>query len=197
MLKEIVETVLPDDGVIGMLKQDHRKVEQLFEQFETSRKENDRRTMLHAMEQALRELEVHAAIEEEMVYPAIRCKIDDEQVMDEAVEEHHVAHVLIGELRRMRSGDDRYAAKFKVLAESVKHHVKEEESQVFPKAREAKFETSDMKDRVMRRKQQLLQGSSASRAATASRSRSRGRKGTRRAVRRSRSARTTRRARAA
>jgi hemerythrin superfamily protein len=188
MLKEFMEKVLPSDGIIGMLKQDHRKVESLFEQFEKAQEAKDRRTMLQSIEQAVRELQVHAAIEEEIIYPAMRSKIDDEKLMNEALEEHHVAHVLIDELQGMSQSDKRYAAKFKVLAESVKHHVKEEESQLFPKAEKTEFETRQLQERVLQRKQQLLKGKPAHRTRTTGRMKS---------ARRSRPARGTRRQRAA
>jgi hemerythrin superfamily protein len=190
MLKALIEKVLSSDGVIGMLKDDHRKVEKLFEEFEDAQEEKDRGTMLRAIQEALKELEVHAAIEEEIVYPAMRQEIDDEMLMDEALEEHHVAHVLIDELRAMSSTDKRYAAKFKVLAESIKHHVKEEESELFPKAAETDFETPQLKERVLARKQQLLTGKSDSRSRTTAKMKNR-------TGRRSRSARGTRRQRAA
>jgi hypothetical protein len=84
--------------------------------------------------------------------------MDEEEVMDEAIEEHHVAHLLIGELKSMSPSDDRYDAKFKVLAESVKHHIKEEESQVFPKADPSSLETSEFHREVMERRKELLAG---------------------------------------
>jgi hemerythrin superfamily protein len=136
---------MPSGGVVGMLKADHRKVERLFEEFE---KATDRRTKTRIVQQALKELDVHTALEEEIIYPAIRAKIDDEDIMDEALEEHHVAHVLMEELKGMQPSDDRYDAKFTVLAESVKHHVKEEESQVLPKAEEMEVDSPELQDQV-------------------------------------------------
>jgi hemerythrin superfamily protein len=155
MLKEMISKVMPSGGVVGMLKADHRKVEGLFKEFEQAK---DRRTKIRIIQHALQELEVHAALEEELIYPAIRAKIDDEEIMDEAVEEHHVAHVLIDELKAMQSSDDRYDAKFKVLAESIKHHVKEEESQVLPKAEELEIDSPEFQERVSERKEALMAG---------------------------------------
>ena len=83
---------------------------------------------------ALMELEVHSKLEEELIYPAIRAEIDDDDLMDEALEEHHVVHGLLGELKKMKPSDERYDAKFTVLAENVRHHIKEEESDMFPMA---------------------------------------------------------------
>ena len=178
MLKEMLSKVLPSGGVIGMLKADHRKVEGLFQEFEHA---TDRRTKTRIVQQALQELRVHTALEEEIIYPAIRAKIDDEDIMDEAWEEHHIAHVLMDELTAMQPSDDRYDAKFKVLAESVKHHVKEEESQVLAKAEELEIDSPQLQERVSTRKQRLLAGDGrAKRRRTASaRRRSPGRRVTR------------------
>jgi hypothetical protein len=124
----------------------------------------------------LKELDVHTALEEEIIYPAIRAKIEDEDIMDEALEEHHVAHVLIEELKVMQPSDDRYDAKFTVLAESVKHHVKEEESQVLPKAEKMEIDSPALQEQVAERKQELLSGAGrpGRRAGVRARTRNRG-----------------------
>ena len=105
-------------------KKDHRKVEELVEEFE---KAEDSRSKTRIIPETLRELEVHSKLEETLIYPAIRAKLEDREVMDEALEEHHVAHVLIKELKRMKIRDERYEAIVTVLGESIKRHVKEEE----------------------------------------------------------------------
>ncbi len=78
--------------VIDMLKEDHQKVKALFAEFENAK---DSRSKQRIVETALMELDVHAKLEEGLIYPAIRPEIDDEDLMDEALEEHHVVHVLI------------------------------------------------------------------------------------------------------
>ena len=80
------------------------------------------------------ELKIHAMIEEEIFYPAVRRQLS-EDVMNEADEEHHVARVLIAELDRDGRGNDHREAKFTVLAESVRHHIREEEGEMLPKAK--------------------------------------------------------------
>jgi hemerythrin superfamily protein len=180
MLKEMLSKIVPSDGVVGMLKADHRKVEGLFQEFEQA---TDRRTKTRIVQEALKELDIHTALEEDIIYPAIRAKIDDEAIMDEAFEEHHVAHVLMEELKAMRPSDDRFEAKFKVLAESVKHHVKEEESQVLPKAKEMEVDSPELQERVAERKQELLSGRSGRRSTVRARTRTRSR-GTARSKRR-------------
>jgi Hemerythrin HHE cation binding domain len=120
-------------NAIGMLKEDHDKVKDLFERFEET---NGSATKAKIVSEALMELKVHATIEEELFYPALRQSIDDEDgIMDEADEEHHVAKVLIAELEEMVGDEDHWEAKFNVLAESVRHHIKEEEGTMFKEAK--------------------------------------------------------------
>src|SRR5690348_10052164 len=87
----------PSNPVFEMLEHDHEKVKGLFDQFEAAK---DARTKQRIMNTTLLELEVHAKLEESLIYPAIRKKIDADKIMDEALEEHHVAHTLINELKR-------------------------------------------------------------------------------------------------
>jgi len=139
--------------VLDLLKQDHTNVKELFEQFEEAK---DFRSRERIIQQTLFELDIHAKLEETLIYPAIREKIDEDKVMDEALEEHHVAHFLINELKRMRPTDDRYEAKFIVLGESIKHHVKEEESTMFPEAEKADIDWEELSKKVTKRKEDLL-----------------------------------------
>jgi hemerythrin superfamily protein len=138
--------------VFDMLKQDHAKVKQLFEEFE---KTEDSRTKERIIRDTLLELEVHAKLEEMLIYPAIREEIDAEDIMDEALEEHHVAHTLINELKRRTGSKGRYEAKFKVLGESIKHHVKEEEGTMFPEAEKADIDWEALAQEAMERKEAL------------------------------------------
>ncbi len=141
---------------VQMLMDDHRKVEQLSEQFESADSASEKKKIA---QEALQELEVHAAIEEEIFYPAVRKKAGDDgkDMMLEAEEEHHVVHVLVDELKAMRSVTDRYEAKFTVLMENVKHHVKEEEMDMLPKARTLLGDDgAELAERMQKRKQQLM-----------------------------------------
>jgi hemerythrin superfamily protein len=140
---------MPD--AVEMLRQDHRKVQELFEQFEHS---EDSETKKRIVETALTELQVHAALEEEIFYPAVRKEIDEEEKVDEAEEEHHVAKLLISELQKMEPSDDHFDAKFKVLAESVKHHIEEEESEVIPGV-EGEIDGAQLGERMAERKEEL------------------------------------------
>ena len=139
-------------SVTDMLREDHKKVKGLFEEFEQA---TDAKAKQRIVETALTELEVHSKLEEELIYPAIRSEIDDEDLMDEALEEHHVVHGLLGELKKMKASDERYDAKFTVLAENVRHHIKEEESEMFPKAEDCEIDWEALCSQVMKRKEQL------------------------------------------
>ena len=142
--------------VTEMLREDHEKVKDLFEEFENAEEEDEK---LRIVRTALIELEIHATLEEEIFYPAVREHIeeDDEDTMDEALEEHHVAKFIMRELKDMRPGDERFDAKFKVLAESVKHHIEEEESEILPKADEMELDQEQLAEEMKERKEQLQQ----------------------------------------
>ena len=92
-----------------------------------------------------------------MVYPAIAEVIDDEELVKEAREEHHVAKFLIKELRKMDAEDDGFSTKFKVLGELVGHHIEEEEGELFPQAQEGGFEPQSISEEVSKRKARLMQ----------------------------------------
>ena len=145
--------VVGASSVTDMLREDHKKVKGLFEEFEQA---DDAKAKQRIVETALAALEVHAKLEEELIYPAIRPEIDDDDLMDEALEEHHVVHGLLGELKKMKSSDDRYDAKFTVLAENLRHHIKEEESEMFPKAEDCEIDWEALHQQVMKRKDQLM-----------------------------------------
>ena len=141
---------MPD--AIEMLREDHRKVKDLFEEFEKAEEDDEKGRIVHT---ALTALEIHATVEEEIFYPAVREQIDDDDQMDEALEEHHVAKLLIGELQEMKPGDDHFGAKFKVLAESVKHHIEEEETEMLPKAEDADLDQERLGEEMTERKEEL------------------------------------------
>jgi len=115
---------------LALLKKDHQTVNRLFDRFE----KNPSKAIA---DKFLRELAIHSAVEEQLVYPAIRraAKLEeleeaDEKVL-EALEEHHVAKWLLAEIEKLDEDDERFEAKCSVLIESVRHHVKEEEGPLF------------------------------------------------------------------
>jgi hypothetical protein len=139
-------------GVIEMLKEDHQKVKNLFEQFEST--EGSEAAEIAAT--AIMELEIHAELEEKLIYPAIREEIEEDDMMNEAVEEHHLVHVLIKELKKLKPADEIFEAKFKVLGELVKHHIEEEEGEMLPKAEKSDIDWEKLEMTVMKRKEALL-----------------------------------------
>ena len=137
--------------LLAMLKDDHKKVKKLFEEYKSA----NSRKQQEIADTAIHELEVHAALEEELIYPAIREEIDEDALMNEATEEHHLVHVLIGELEKLDPSDESFSAKFTLLGELVKHHVKEEEGEMFPKAQKADLDWDALNEEVHERKEQL------------------------------------------
>jgi hemerythrin-like domain-containing protein len=124
----------PEDA-ISVLKADHRRVEDLFTRFEAAgpRALKTKRSLVDRM---IAELSVHAAIEEAVLYPAARSEVPEtESEVLEALEEHHVVKWELSELEGMAPDDERFGAKITVMTENVRHHVKEEESTLFPALR--------------------------------------------------------------
>jgi len=119
---------------ITILRQDHKTVEKLFKQFEKS--EDDPKGARQIADQVIEELSVHASIEEQVFYPAVRNEMPDaEDDILEALEEHHVVKWLLSEVDGMAPEHERFRAKMTVLIESVRHHVEEEEQTLFPEVR--------------------------------------------------------------
>ncbi len=143
---------------IKLLKDDHQKVKKLFREFESAGDRAYQRKQTLA-EQIFQELDVHAAIEEEIFYPAVEAKANKEglDVVKEAEEEHHVVHVLLGELKAMRAEDENFDAKMTVLIENVEHHIGEEEKEMLPDAKKTLGdELERLGDQMAKRKEALL-----------------------------------------
>ena len=141
---------------VKLLTDDHKKVKKLFKDFEKLTDGNGSTKEKSAIVQEIcMELTVHAKVEEEIFYPAVRESIDDEDLMDEADVEHAGAKSLIAQLETMKPGDDHYDAKVTVLGEYIDHHVKEEQDEMFPKAKRAKVDMAELGERILRRKQEL------------------------------------------
>lgn len=124
------------DG-LKLLEEDHRKVEKLFAQFEEA---GDRahKTKRDICAKVVQELRAHSEMEEKVLYPAAREEVEGtEDVVLESFEEHHVVEQLLDELDGMDPQDEQFEPKFTVLMESVRHHVEEEEKELFPKLRRA------------------------------------------------------------
>ena len=141
---------------VALLKADHRKVEDIFAQFEKA-SGKDRKEKL--ARQACLELKVHAQIEEEIFYPACEGKIE-EDLLKEAYVEHDSAKVLINEIEAGGADEEFYDAKVKVLSELIEHHVKEEEQRLegmFAQARKAGLDMDELGEELAARKAELME----------------------------------------
>ena len=140
---------------LAMLKADHDKVKKMFKEFE-SLDEDESEEKARLVRLACAELKVHTQLENEIVYPAVREAIEDDDLVDEALVEHQAAEELISQLEQMEPGDEMYDAKFTVLGEYVNHHITEEQKEMFPKARKAKIDLAGLGEQMMTRKQELM-----------------------------------------
>ena len=143
-----------------LLDADHRAVKKLFKEYEElaeSRARNAAQKKLDLAHQICMELTVHARIEEEIFYPALRAAIKDTDLLDEAEVEHQTAKDLIAQIQDAAEADDKFDAKVKVLGEYIDHHVKEERGEIFVKARAArKLDLVSMRDELESRKEELM-----------------------------------------
>ena len=122
---------------IALLRNDHRTVERLFKQFEKAGPKAHQ-TRRKVADQIVEELSVHAVIEEQVFYPAVREAVPDaEDDVLEGLEEHHLVKWTLSEVEKMDPEHERFVPKMTVLIENVRHHVEEEEGELFPAVREA------------------------------------------------------------
>lgn len=144
----------PTDA-IALLKADHRTVEELFAKFESASRDGRKRRLA---EQICDELKIHTMIEEEIFYPALDGKIE-EDMLKEAYVEHDGAKLLINDIMAGGPDDEFYDAKVKVLSEEIKHHVQEEEQRaegMFAQARKADVDLVALRDLMLARKEELM-----------------------------------------
>ncbi|SPB13733.1 cation-binding protein [Caballeronia novacaledonica] len=141
---------------IQVLMGDHCAVEKLFDAFEKTEKDDlDAKTTL--VRRACEELTVHAMIEEELLYPAAQEALaeDDRPDVEEAYVEHFLVKVLIEKFTTLKAGQAGFDATFKVMSEMVRHHIEEEESDLFPKLRKSGADLDALGAKLVQRKQQL------------------------------------------
>jgi hemerythrin superfamily protein len=156
--QEAAMKLLTRNEAVAALKKDHQRVKALFDRFEDS---EDEREMKDIVNEAIAALKVHAAIEEELFYPAVRRQVeagvveDEDEILEEADEEHHAAKVLIAELELMDGSERNYCAKFMVLAENVRHHIKEEEGELFPKSNKTDIDFESLARAMETRRREL------------------------------------------
>ena len=136
----------------ALLKADHRRVSDLFEQYEKTRSTAKKKTLVDSI---CRELGIHAKAEEEIFYPAVKAALKDKEMVPEAIVEHASLKELMAQVQGKEPDGEMFDAKIKVLSEYVKHHVKEEETEMFPKARKTKLDMKALGAQIAARKDEL------------------------------------------
>src|SRR5215213_11401059 len=147
------QTQMGSVSAIDLLEEDHRQVEGFFNEYETLEDAGEKERM--ALKICLA-LTVHTQIEEEIFYPAVREAIEKAELIDEAIVEHAAAKQLIAEIEEMDPSDELYDAKVKVLGEQVRHHVEEEEDELFPEIKSSELDLEALGKKMAERKAALL-----------------------------------------
>lgn len=145
----------------SLLDSDHRNVKKMFKEYEElthSRAANAQQKKHELANRICTELTIHAQIEEEIFYPALREAISETDLLDEAEVEHGSAKELIAQIESATEVDDKFDAKVIVLGEYIDHHVKEERNEIFVKARAAKgLDLVAMREQLATRKEELME----------------------------------------
>ena len=153
------ETEAASPNAFELLEQDHREVEEWFDEYDELKEGDNRKRKL--AEKICLGLKVHAQIEEEIFYPQAREVTSDNDLIDEAVVEHATVKNLIGEIEAMEVGEELYDAKLRVLGEMVKHHIREEEEELFPELEAAQMDLDAVGKEIAERKEELMAGMQA------------------------------------
>ena len=148
------ETQPASPSALELLEQDHREVEEWFDEYDELKEDDDKKAEL--AEKICLALKVHAQIEEEIFYPQAREASKDNDLIDEAVAEHANVKNLIGEIEAMVVGEELYDAKMRVLGEMVKHHINEEQQELFPELEAAKMDLAAVGKEIAERKEELM-----------------------------------------
>ena len=138
---------------IALLKADHSAVNLLFAEYEKTRSPSKKKALVSEI---CTELSVHAQLEEEIFYPAVKAALKDKLLVPEATVEHASVKDLVAQLEGAEPGGEMYDARVKVLAEYVKHHVKEEHESMFPLVKASSIDTHALGLRMVARKRELL-----------------------------------------
>jgi hemerythrin superfamily protein len=136
----------------ALLKADHRRVSDLFDQYEKTRSPAKKKALVGNI---CMELGIHAKAEEEIFYPAVKAALKDKELVPEATVEHATMKELMAQVEGKEPDGEMFDAKIKVLSEYVKHHVKEEETEMFPKARKTKLDMKALGAQIAARKDEL------------------------------------------
>lgn len=150
--KTETETKAKPQEATTLLRADHKLVEDLFNQFEAARSATKKKALAA---QICQELTIHAQIEEEIFYPKVKAALKDKELIPEATVEHASLKDLIEQIEDNDEEGEMFDAKVKVLGEYVKHHVKEEQNELFPKVKESKLDLLALGEELAQRKEEL------------------------------------------
>lgn len=138
---------------IALLRADHKLVSELFDEYEKSRSTSKKQQLVAKI---CTELTVHAQVEEEIFYPAVKAALKDKELIPEATVEHATVKDLIAQVEGVEPDGEMFDAKIKVLSEYIKHHVKEEQNEMFPKAKGTSLDMAELGAQMAKRKAELL-----------------------------------------
>lgn len=150
--KPAAKRVTKSQDAIAILRADHRMVNGLFAEYEKTRSVGKKKALVA---QICTELNVHAQVEEEIFYPAVKAALRDTELVPEATVEHATLKALISQVEGREPDGEMFDARIKVLSEYVKHHVKEEQNEMFPKAKSSKLDMQDLGQQILARKEEL------------------------------------------
>ena len=142
---------------IKLLIDDHDKVKKMFKEYKKLAEKNDENGKEELATQICTELTVHAQLEEEIFYPAVREGIDDDDLMNEAMVEHAEAKGLIAQIQSMSASDPMYDATVTVLGENINHHIEEEQKEMFPKVQKLNMDLEELVFKMTERKATLIE----------------------------------------
>ncbi len=137
---------------IALLRADHKLVSALFAEYEKARSTSKKKMLVS---QICTELSIHAQLEEEIFYPAVKKALKDKEMIPEAMVEHATIKALIGQVEGIEPDGEIFNAKIKVLSEYVKHHVKEEQNEIFPQVKSTDLDMVALGARIAARKEEL------------------------------------------
>jgi hemerythrin superfamily protein len=155
--KPAASTKTKPQEATALLRADHKLVSSLFEQYESAKSATKKKALVA---QICQELTVHAQIEEEIFYPQVKAVLKDKELIPEAIVEHATLKDLIAQIEDKEPDGEIYDAKVKVLSEYVKHHVKEEQNEMFPKVKSSKLDLFALGEQLLQRKEELLSNKS-------------------------------------
>ncbi|HEY6529865.1 MAG TPA: hemerythrin domain-containing protein [Cellvibrionaceae bacterium] len=152
--KKTVTSIAPKSkDATTLLREDHKLVSDLFAEYEKTNSVQKKKSLV---EKICTELSVHAQVEEEIFYPAVKKALKDKELIPEATVEHATLKDLIAQVEGIEPDGEMYDAKIKVLSEYVKHHVKEEQNEIFPKAKASDLDMGELGAQITARKAELL-----------------------------------------